>query len=29
MQAEFAPGSPGATTSGQLILHSQNIDRLD
>jgi hypothetical protein len=29
MQVEFAPVSPGAKTSGRLILHSENIDRLD
>jgi len=29
MQVEFVPGSPGAKTSGQLVLHAENIDRLD
>jgi hypothetical protein len=28
MPVEFAPGSPGAKTSDQLILHCQNVDRL-
>lgn len=28
-QVEFASGEPGAKTSGQLIFHSENIEKLD